>query len=502
MLLPQAATVKALARFEWKMPRRGAVRGGGGILCPVARFLRSSASSRRLAVVVAIFGVVVLFDLFLFGWLIFRSLSEREIQNVLLQTTKQAEDIARSIESRALTRGGDLYTVMASEQRIREVIDAVVQDTGYIREIKIFDSDGTLVVKTRTVPLEAPADGPALDEPAWNLEPGEMPSPPMALEPEEVRSVVVPIGELGSVFVSLSAEGLDQRIADLRSNLIGQAATIGLVTTALLVGGSVLIWLLLRRSRRLEAEKVESERMAYIGTLASGLAHEIRNPLNSLNLNVQMLEEDLREKGELDQNRKLIGITRSELRRLDRLVTDFLSYARPRPLDRIEVRAVDLLVSAGEQLVSEANSQRAALEVEDRSGGATVQVDAGQMRQLLLNLIQNAFAAVEGADRPARVVLAAERRGPTVDLLVTDNGVGIAPADRDRIFEIFYSTKKGGTGLGLAIVQRIAQTHGGTVSIESHPGAGTTVRVSLPASSREATGSFPIPVAAASRGTA
>lgn len=452
--------------------------------------------------VVAIFGAVVLFDLFLFGWLIFRSLSEREIRRVLLETTKETEEIAKSIEEKALASGKDLYTVVASERRIRDAIDAV-RETGFVREIKVFDHEGKLVIKVDTVHREVAPGGPGLDEPEWNLGSGEIPAPPPELEDEvDVRSVSVPIGELGTVFVGLSPEGLEQRIAELRSNLIGQAATIGLVTTALLVGGAVLIWLLLRRSRRLETEKAESERMAYIGTLASGLAHEIRNPLNSLNLNVQMLEEDLREKGDLEQNRKLISITRSELKRLDRLVTDFLSYARPRPLDRIEVRAVDLLVAAGEQLVGEANTQRTALEVEDRSGGATVLVDAGQMRQLLLNLTQNAFGAVEGTGRPARVVLAVERRGPQVDLLVKDNGVGIAPEDRDRIFEIFYSTKKGGTGLGLAIVQRIAQTHGGTVTVESHAGEGTTVRVSLPASSREATGTFPIPAVSASRGTA
>lgn len=447
---------------------------------------------------ITIFGVVVLFDLVLFGWLIFRSLSEREIKRALFETTKEAQAIATAIENRSISTGDDLFTVVSTERRIREAIDSV-REIGFVREVKIFDRRGILVFNNYTEQRTAPKGGALAEQSTWSLDNPEIRSP---VEPGDEHAVEVPIGQLGSIYVGLSNEGLNENIAELRSSLVSQATTIGLITAALLFGGAVLIGFLLRRSRRLEAEKAESERMAYIGTLASGLAHEIRNPLNSLNLNVQMLEEDLREKGEHDQNRKLLGITRSELKRLDRLVTDFLSYARPRPLDRVEVRAVDLLMSAGEQLVGEANNQRAALEVEDRSGGATVQVDAGQMRQLLLNLIQNAFAAVEGSGRQARVVLAVERRGTNVDLLVTDNGVGIAPAEQERIFDIFYSTKKGGTGLGLAIVQRIAQTHGGTVMIESTPGTGTTVRVSLPTASREATGTVPIPFVGATRGTA
>jgi signal transduction histidine kinase len=158
------------------------------------------------------------------------------------------------------------------------------------------------------------------------------------------------------------------------------------------------------------------------------------------------------------------------------------------------VPAVELLERVRELLQGEARGRGVALEVDDRSGGATLRVDPGQIRQLLLNLAQNALAAVEETVAP-RVVLAAERRSAAVELLVEDNGRGIPAADLERVFDIFYSTRKGGTGLGLAIVDRIARNHGGAVAVESEPGRGTRVRVSLPAGA-------PLPVAEPPRAVA
>jgi signal transduction histidine kinase len=107
-------------------------------------------------------------------------------------------------------------------------------------------------------------------------------------------------------------------------------------------------------------------------------------------------------------------------------------------------------------------------------------VDPAQVRQLLLNLAQNALEATEGSGRPPAVRLRAERRGAAAVLAVEDNGVGIPPGELKRVFDLFYSTRKGGTGLGLAIVDRIARNHGGRVEVASTPGRGTTFSVVLP----------------------
>jgi signal transduction histidine kinase len=122
------------------------------------------------------------------------------------------------------------------------------------------------------------------------------------------------------------------------------------------------------------------------------------------------------------------------------------------------------------------------------------------MGQLLLNLLQNAVAATEGSGRPPRLRLAAHRQGSRVVLEVADNGVGIATEDQRRIFELFFSKRKGGTGLGLAIVERIARAHGGVVEVRSAPGEGTAVRVALGAVAgrREAAARAPLGTAVSS----
>jgi signal transduction histidine kinase len=460
-------------------------------------------SFRRLLYALIAFGVIVIFDVALFGWLIFRSLSQREIEDVLLETRQEAAQIAERIAGRAAEEGADLYTVIAVERETRTYIDDVLEQKGVVSSIRVLDKDGALVYEA-TGQVKQPVGGggspPGLDA-AGDLDseiPKEIPGGGTVRTEETVDTskyqVEEPIGDFGMLRIGISEEDLQARIGELRHDLIGQASVIGGVTTALLLAALALIWVLLRRSHRLEEQAAEAERMAYIGTLASGLAHEIRNPLNSLNLNMQMLEEELEPAAGgagRGSGRRLLTITRTEIARLERLVTDFLSYARPRALEVEEVEVEELLEQVRAILEGEARSRGVALEVGDRTGGMTVWVDPGQMRQLLLNLAQNAISAAEG--RPdGQVVLAAEPRDlreGLVELIVEDNGAGI-PADQvERIFDVFYSTRKGGTGLGLAIVDRIARRHDGSVEVESEAGRGTTFRVVLP---RAATAQAPL----------
>lgn len=226
--------------------------------------------------------------------------------------------------------------------------------------------------------------------------------------------------------------------------------------------------------------------MAYVGTLASGLAHEIRSPLNSLNLNMQLLEEDLGaaapgvSRGDGSSTR-LLEITRSEITRLERLVSDFLRYARPRRLELQKVRCEELLELTRSVLHGHARVSGTSIEVLDATAGASVRVDREQIQQLLLNLCENALHATSETSRP-RIELLAERRGEgRVALGVRDNGSGMTEEDIRHATELFYSQRRGGTGLGLAIVERIASAHEGSLNFESKPGEGTTVWLELDA---------------------
>ncbi len=474
----------------------------------MARLRGGSAFSRRLLVGFLVFGLFVVGDLALFGWLIVRSLSQRELEKVLLETRHEAEGLANRIAGRASREGKDLYTAIALERETQTYIDSVLRQRDIVQTVEIHDREGRLVLRSSkeatehmpAVPAVPEVRQPEIRSPEIRS-PEVKPRPDAAAPPQveqktyESRSnydVAVPIADLGTLYIGISRIELEQRIAILRGDLTQQATWIGGVTFALLLSLYLAVWALWRRGRRLEEQAKEAERLAYIGTLASGLAHEIRNPLNSLHLNMQMLEEEIAEHptGALARgnSKRLLQITQSELQRLEHLVTDFLSYARPRALELEELPAAALLEHTLEVLAGQLQAQGVRAEITDRSGGAWIRVDRAQMSQLLLNLAHNALAAMENSGRRPELRLEArlELPGPgrpvhRVVLDVSDNGVGIPREVQPRIFDLFFSTRKGGTGLGLAIVQRIAKAHDALLAVRSVEGEGTSISVSLPA---------------------
>ncbi|HEX6900008.1 MAG TPA: HAMP domain-containing sensor histidine kinase [Thermoanaerobaculia bacterium] len=449
-----------------------------------------SAFSRRFLIGSIVFALFVVCDIALFGWLIFRSLSEREIKRALTETTAEAEELARQIERGAERQGKDLFTAVAVEREAQTYVDQMLRERDIVRRVEIFDKNGMLVYtarsETRIQAGPGAAPGPSVPPTVGSPEMPRHVEPPQIIEREstfdvsEIPDIKVPIGEYGVLQIGISSGEMGKRVEVLRKDLVRQTTLVAVVTTMLLLSAFLAVWVLLRRSARLEVQAAEAERLAYIGTLASGLAHEIRNPLNSLNLNMQMLEEEMEEAGPLPTGQRLLSITRSELSRLERLVTDFLAYAKPRPLELEEMPAVRPLERLREVLAGEIQKRGARVEIDDRSGGARVRVDTAQMNQLLLNLAKNSFAAAEEAGRAPVLKLSAFRQGTAVCLELEDNGVGMSEEEQEQIFELFYSTRKGGTGLGLAIVERIARAHGGRMHIRSTPGAGTAMTVELP----------------------
>jgi signal transduction histidine kinase len=449
--------------------------------------------SRQLLAASLVFVVLLLAVIALFGWLIFRSLSQREVERVLLETRAEAESLAKQIARQADRQGKDLFTAVAVEQETQTYIDSILRQRDFVRTIEIRDRNGVLVFQNQSrgsFPV-GPRSSAGARSPELPPHAAELPSPRPHIERKtyekssatSIPNIEVPIGDLGSLQIGISAGELSKRVEVLRGELIRQATLVGVASLALLAGAYTAVWMLLRRARRLELQAAEAERMAYVGTLASGLAHEIRSPLNSLNLNMQMLEEEIAEQapGTMPTGRRLLSITRSEIDRLERLATDFLAYAKPRPLELEETPAVRPLERLREVLAGEIEKRGAQVVVEDRSNAARVRIDPGQIDQLLMNLAQNALAAAEDAGRPPVLTLTAYRRGSAVVLELMDNGIGIPAGQESKIFDLFYSTRKGGTGLGLAIVQRIARAHGGTVSVKSARGVGTAISVELPA---------------------
>ncbi len=430
-------------------------------------------------------------DIGLFGWLLFRSLSKREIERVLLETREEAEGLAERLAGTAEKAGGDLYTVTAMEREVQTYIDSILKQRKFVRTVEVVDGEGRLVFRgAGETTLEVdPSDSLVVEERERPLridvKPFEREATfPLEVPIESLYDLNLPIGELGFLRVGISQGELERSIETLRSELVQKTAVVAGLTFVVLLLAFAIIWRLWKRGQDLQEQAREAERMAYIGTLASGLAHEIRNPLNSLNLNMQLLEEELsgRPLGppEAQSSGRLMSITRAEIHRLERLVTDFLQYARPRPLELEEIPAVELMERCREVLKGELRAREAHLTVEDMSGGAIVRVDPGQMNQLLINLVQNALAASEEVEGAADVRLAVSRESGRVNFEIEDRGSGMTREDRSKMFDLFYSTRKGGTGLGLPVVRRIAEAHHGELTVDSRLGEGTLIRLALP----------------------
>lgn len=229
--------------------------------------------------------------------------------------------------------------------------------------------------------------------------------------------------------------------------------------------------------RALQERTRQSERLAAVGTLAAGLAHEIRNPLNGALLHVTYLERALKRSAGSEDALETTRFIGTEIQRLSALVRDFLVFARPSPPNRRPASLRALCLRAATVVDDDARKAKAEVRTDFPASDVVVDVDADKIEQVLLNLLRNAIDAVEG-NGGGHVVLRLRRQPRSALIEVEDDGPGLPSADAP-IFDAFYSTKAQGTGLGLAIVHRVVSDHGGSVEVESHPGE-TVFRVLLP----------------------
>jgi signal transduction histidine kinase len=228
----------------------------------------------------------------------------------------------------------------------------------------------------------------------------------------------------------------------------------------------------------LERRTREAERLAELGTLTGGLAHEIKNPLSTVQLNLQLLEEDLDPKDPSQQRviNRLRTVQR-EAARLRETLDDFLRYAGKMELDKRPTDVNELLEELVDFFAPQAQLQRVQMRLRKHDGQLVVPLDAKLVKQAVLNLMINATQAMPGG---GELILSASRDDGEARIDVIDTGSGIPPEALENIFKAYYSTKKGGTGLGLAIGQRVAREHGGALTVKSEMGKGTDFTLHLP----------------------
>lgn len=227
-------------------------------------------------------------------------------------------------------------------------------------------------------------------------------------------------------------------------------------------------------------QHVESQRVQAITMLAAGVAHELGNPLNSLTIHLQLLSRSLAETTDRElaqEASELLEVATQEVRRLDGIVQNFLHAVRPVPLDLKPIDLCHTLVSTLKFLRREIEERGIQVEAAMPDSLPTIMGDEDQLRQAFFNILRN---SVQAMTQGGEIRIECGVRDDFVDVRFVDNGQGMSTEQITRIMEPYYTTKPDGTGLGMLIVERVVRGHGGELGIDSSPGNGTTVTVSLP----------------------
>jgi signal transduction histidine kinase len=251
-----------------------------------------------------------------------------------------------------------------------------------------------------------------------------------------------------------------------------------------------------RRSRSAPPRKMRREmerlgrlnQLAEMGKLAAGLAHELKNPLSTVKLNLQLMEEDLAKLPGAERSLLRLGTLKKEAERLRQTLDDFLRFA-----GRIELRTELVSInSVVEELIDfilpQAHDARVRVLTALAPGQPRCRLDVNLFKQALLNLLLNAIQAMAqpgrgeeaGGGGGGELLVRTLKSEDSVILYVSDTGIGIPPENLPHVFDAYFTTKKGGTGLGLPTTRRIIEEHNGHISVQSEPGRGTSFRVDLP----------------------
>jgi two-component system, NtrC family, sensor histidine kinase HydH len=238
----------------------------------------------------------------------------------------------------------------------------------------------------------------------------------------------------------------------------------------------------LQEVKTLEIEVLHRERLSALGNMAATVAHEIRNPLNAISMGLQRLKVEFQPTDDQEDYSRLTELMLGEVHRLNSIVEQFLSLARPLEIKPEALRIQDVLNELATLVEGEAQQSKVQIRVVAPPNLPPLKADREYLRQTLLNLILNSLQAMpEGGT----LTLKANTSNGNFLISVTDTGIGIAPGNRRRIFEPYFTTKTKGAGLGLAIARRIVEAHGGTITVFGETDQGCCFQIALPINRKE-----------------
>ena len=285
----------------------------------------------------------------------------------------------------------------------------------------------------------------------------------------------------GVVRIGLERESMDRILAENRRNMM--IFSILIVLIALLA-----MWLLFHNQNRHLAGIVEmerrldkAERLSALGQLAAGVAHEIRNPLNAVSMASQRLKRDFvpADEDKAREFQSLAGVIRDEIRRLNGIIEEFLTFSKSRRLEFHDYPVTDVLQKIVNLIREEATAKNIDIRTHWSTDGAVIPMDMDKLQQALLNIIKNAMESIE--DKGIIDITVARKTKDKISIKVSDTGCGMTSTEVERIFSPEYTTKEKGLGLGLPLAHEIVRGHSGEILVFSEQGSGTTFEIILPA---------------------
>lgn len=413
--------------------------------------LAEKAFKKELIVASLLFAVFFIAILSIGGYIIIKDLGEKEVFRTLDHYRKELEKMTTNIPETEIAKGFK-YEKIVTTRLNQFIVDKQIFDS-----LEIYDSDGKLIYQMDNLKQGGIIAGTAIK------------GPPLGQSHIEIRNKVpieVPIqlapGQMGKAVLNVSNQVLLDLAKDFRNQMVFKFSVLLTFIFFMLFISYLYVVRLLKKSRIIQKEAEKQSRLSYLGLLSSGLAHEIKNPLNAIKLNIQLLEEGL--KGNTDKEDLLSSVEPmlNQIKRLEKLTRDFLMYSKPLEPEfrnvNIEEIISEICLSFSEE-VKEKN-----IEVTKTTEGLSREIegDENMLRIIVSNLLINAIQASENNSK-VKVNLSFKDSSAEIDII--DFGKGISEEMKEKIFDVFFTTKPEGTGLGLSIVKRLVEAHKGHIEI-------------------------------------
>jgi signal transduction histidine kinase len=399
------------------------------------------------------------------GYIISKDLGEKEVFKTLEHYRNELQKMTTSISETEIAKGFKYQKVVTTR------LNQFVVDKKIFDSYELYDSDGNLIDQKDFLKGGGFITGTGIV------------TPPLGKSTVEIKNKVpieVPVqlepGKMGKAVLNISNQVLTKQAEEFRREMIIKLSTLlGLIFFMLLLAYFYVIHLL-RQYRTIQKEIENQNKFSYLGFLSSGLAHEIKNPLNSLKLNVQLLEEGL--KSDVDRADLLPSISPmlNQIKKLEKLTHDFLIFAKPLNPEFKKIDLVEIAKETAFLLLDSNKEKEIQIEFDEDDFAKNIFADESLMRIVFSNLI---FNSIQSSEKKGKIEVKFSKFKSSCQIDIIDYGEGIKDENRDKIFDIFFTTKAEGTGLGLAIVKRIIEAHNGKIEVVDEK-VGAHFRIMLP----------------------